>query len=44
MTEERLNSFCMLSIENSIAKKLSFDETVREYFARKTRRKSIFVM
>ena len=39
MTEERLNPSCILSTENNIARKLSFDETVREYVARKTRKR-----
>ncbi|XP_072351161.1 uncharacterized protein [Scyliorhinus torazame] len=41
MTEERLNSLCILSLENDIARKLSYDKTVREYVARKNRKKSI---
>ncbi|CAI9731839.1 XP_014782840.1PREDICTED: uncharacterized protein LOC106878209 [Octopus vulgaris] len=37
MTEEHLNSLCILSLENDIARKLSYDKTV----ATKSRQKSI---
>ncbi|XP_072331181.1 zinc finger MYM-type protein 1-like isoform X2 [Scyliorhinus torazame] len=43
MTEERLNSLCILSLENDSARKLSYDKTVREYVARKNRKKEYFV-
>ncbi|XP_072368175.1 zinc finger MYM-type protein 1-like [Scyliorhinus torazame] len=41
MTEEHLNSLCILSLENDIARKLSYNKTVHEYDARKNRKKSI---
>ena len=39
MTEEHLNYLCILSLENDIARKLSYDKTVHEYVARKKNRK-----
>ena len=39
MSEDRLNYLSILSIQNDIARKLSYDETVHEYVARKHRKK-----
>ena len=41
MTEEHLNSLCILSLENDIAMKQSYDKTVHDYVARNNKRKSI---
>ena len=39
MMEECLNFLFILSLENDIARKLSYDQTVHEYVARKNRKK-----
>ena len=39
MSEDRLNYLSILSIENDIARKLSYDKTVHAYVARKHRKK-----
>ena len=39
MTEDRLNFLSILSIENYIARKLSYDNRVHEYVAREHRKK-----
>ena len=41
MSEDRLNYLSILSMENYIARKLSYDKTVHEYVARKHRKKSV---
>ena len=40
-TEEHLNYLCIMSLENDIARKLSYDKMVHEYAVRKNRKKSI---
>ena len=38
MSQDRLNYLSILSIENDIARKLSYDKTVHEYVAIKHRK------
>ena len=38
MSQDRLNYLLILSIENDIARKLSYDKTVHEYVAIKHRK------
>jgi hypothetical protein len=42
MVDERLSSLAMLSIENEVARKLSYEGLINKFASMKTRRKPFF--